>query len=236
MRRGFTWVELLVILTVVFLAVLLLMPVFFHVREASARARCLSHLRSLSNAISIYSAANNNTLPLSMPAADGRWQPKREATPDDVEYWANSISADAIDFTCPVTDAPVAYAYNGYMHGLPNDKIRSNKSAIAIWEGFGKQPRNVSLPRLDCGQTSEPCSFFTEGLGTVAEVPSGTSWTHGRGANFLYLDGHAEWRRLGERAGRPTDARIDPFHQYDKSGRVDRMWLDEEGRAPLFRP
>ena len=236
MRRAFTWVELLVILTVIFLAVLLAMPVFLHVREATARARCLSHLRSLSDAMSLYADANSATMPLSMPVRTGRWQPNAEATAEDSIYWANSINADRDDFACPILDNPSAFAYNGYLHALPTSKTKNPKSTITIWEGFGKNPRNVSLPRLDCGEVAMPCGYDVENIRTIAEAPEGPAWTHGRGANFLFLDGHASWRRLGERDGTPTDPKVDPFHKYARSGHVDRFWLDDAGRAPLFKP
>jgi hypothetical protein len=50
------------------------------------------------------------------------------------------------------------------------------------------------------------------------------------------LDGHASWRRLGEEAGVPTDSNVDPFHRYDRYGQVDKLWLDDDDRAPLFKP
>jgi prepilin-type processing-associated H-X9-DG protein len=240
MRRGFTWVELLVILLVIVAAIALAMPVFLHVREASFRARCLSHLRSLSKSIEVYSAANSGTFPLSMPADTNGYYPDREATVPanaDVDrvFWANAVEVNE-SLTCPILSAPLAYAYNGYLHALDLSSLTRPKQAILLWEGFGKRPKNVSSPRLDCGTMLEPCVFTNLQLDTIAEVPSTSAWTHGRGANFLFVDGHASWRRLGERAGVPTNPKSDPFHEYDRAGRVDRFWLDDDGRAPLFRP
>src|SRR5688500_5989651 len=137
MRRGFTWVELLVILIVITVAVLLAMPVFLHVREASWRARCLSHLRSLSQALDLYSANNAGRLPFSMPADAVRWYPMREATAADLEYWSNAIEMQGEDTACPIINAPVAFAYNGYLHGYDVADIASKASVISFWEGFG---------------------------------------------------------------------------------------------------
>lgn len=236
MKRGFTWIELLVILIVVTLAVMLAMPVFLHVREASWRARCLSHLRSLSQSLDLYSANNAGRLPFSMPADDQRWQPMREATDVDLEYWANAIDMQEDDTACPIIDAPVAFAYNGYLHGYHMADIANTGTVISFWEGFGKRPRNISLPRLDCDRISDPCVADDPSIGTIAEAPTGSAWSHGRGANFLFLDGHAAWRRLGGNAGVPTDPNVDPFHEYDRGGRADKFWIDKEGRAPLFMP
>ena len=236
MNRGFTWVELLVILVVVGLATLLAMPVFLHVREASLRARCLSHLRSISEAIDIYADSNDNVLPFSMPSENGHWETNREATGADLEFWSNAIDVEQDDLVCPVMDSASSYSYNGYLHAFSMDKVSNKGTAISVWEAYGKQARDLSLPRLDCGDVADPCNVNVFAIRTIADVPKDSVWTHGRGANFLYLDGHAEWRRLGGRAGRPTDPTEDPYHQYDKSGRVDKLWLDENGRAPLFKP
>ena len=241
MRRAFTWVELLVILLVLLVAVLLAMPVFLHVREASWRARCLSHLRTLSTALDAYATDHSGTLPLSMPADDERWYPNREATvpaesaPDSI-YWANALSLDFEVLSCPIVSVPVAYAYNGYLHGYRSKDIRDTGEVIAFWEGFGKHPRNVASPRLDCGDVLQPCHYKQTNLATIAEPPTRSAWTHGRGANFLFLDGHAAWRRLGETVASPTDPKQDPFHTYDASGGVDKFWIDNDGRAPLFKP
>jgi prepilin-type processing-associated H-X9-DG protein len=212
------------------------MPVFLHVREASLRAGCLSHLRSLSKAIDLYTANNSGRLPLSMLADADRWHPSREATERDLEYWANAIDMQEGDTACPTIDAAIAFAYNGYLHAYKTADVVDHARVISFWEGFGKRPRNVSLPRLNCQSITDPCVASDLSIATIAEPPTGTAWSHGRGANFLFLDGHAAWRRLGGKAGVPTNQSVDPFHEYDSAGRVDRFWLDKDGRAPLFMP
>lgn len=229
------------ILVVIAVAVLLAMPVFLHAREASLRARCLSHLRSLSDAMAVYVTNNSDRYPLSMPADNRRWYPNREAVIPaeshlDRAFWANALNIDPENLACPILAAPLAYAYNGYLHALPKSAAANPKMLVLLWEGFGKDPRNVSSPRLDCGDVQDPCSVTVESVSTIAEPPPRSTWMHGRGANFLFLDGHAAWRRLGDGAGKPTDPSVDPFHEYDRSGRVNRFWLDKDGKAPLFKP
>ena len=239
MRRGFTWVEFLVILLVIAVAVLVSMPVFLHLREATGRGRCLSHLRSLGKAVSAYSATNNSRMPLSMPADERTWFPLREATVPAINkvdsiFWANATGANISDLECP-SAGKNAYAFNGYMHALPDSSISNLKTSVLVWEGFGKNPKRRSSPRLDCGIIADPCGYFANSP-TIAEAPKRSVWTHGRGANFLYVDGHAAWRRLGKDAGESTDDRIDPFEQYDRSGHVENFWIDGNDRVPIFKP
>ncbi|MEO7454389.1 MAG: hypothetical protein ABIV13_06470 [Fimbriimonadales bacterium] len=239
MRRGFTWIELLVILLVLLVAGLLAIPVFLHVREASWRARCLSQLRSLSGSLAVYASANDGRLPIAMPADELGYYPKTEAqvpamTKRDSVYWANAMEVEVESLICPVVDGGIAYAYNGYLQTIVLSEIADKKTTISFWEGFGKSAKNVALPRLECVEV--PCEFEDESLSTLAEPPIGSAWTHGRGANFLFMDGHAAWRRLGEEAEVPTDPKFDPFHRYNRFGEVDKLWLAEDGRAPLFKP
>jgi prepilin-type processing-associated H-X9-DG protein len=241
MKRGFTWVELLVILLVLLVVGALATPVFLHVREASWRAQCLSHLRNLAEATSVYAAANNHRLPLSMPADETGYYPTVEAQVPatslrDSVYWANAMMVDIESFRCSVVDGGITYSYNGYLHSYDISDISDNSTTILFWEGLGESSRNFAIPRLDCTDPFLPCNYDDVSLDTLGAPPEGSVWTHGRGANFLFLDGHAAWRRLGEKAGVPTDPNVDPFHQYDRSGRADKLWLDESGRAPLFKP
>jgi prepilin-type processing-associated H-X9-DG protein len=237
-KRGFTWIELIVILIVLLLVGALATPVFLHAREAAGRSRCLSNLRSISAALQVYVASNSNTLPLGMPADETQWYPHREPTipaVSDIDrvFWANAIEIEADSLSCPAVEG-FPFNYNGYLQAVSLSRIKRLNETITVWEGSGKAGSRQSLPRIDCTTTNDPCGYF-ESSPTIAEVPAGSVWTHGRGANFLLLDGHATWRRLGQNAGVPTDKEIDPFRLYDSAGRVDGFWLDDDGKAVFFR-
>jgi prepilin-type processing-associated H-X9-DG protein len=187
----------------------------------------------------MYAVQNDSVLPLSMPADSNRWYPNRVANVParnsvDACFWANAVNPTIEDLTCRAVGFS-AYNYNGYLHALATSRTRLPKQAILLWEGFGTSPKALSSPRLDCGRIAEPCGFFV-GSQTIATPPDTTVWAHGRGANFLFVDGHAAWRRLGEVAHRPTDMGKDPYKVYDQTGKVTEFWLDDDGHAPLFKP
>ncbi|MDQ2986819.1 MAG: hypothetical protein M3R13_08890 [Armatimonadota bacterium] len=176
-----------------------------------------------------------------MTASSSRWLPTTPAgvptnSRGDAGFWANAIDIDIDKFRCPAIDSPLTYAYNGYMHALPKGKILNPKTLVAVWGGLGQRPTAISSPQLDCATLSEPCGYFVDDLGSIAIAPKTSVWTHGRGANFLFVDGHAAWRRLGKRSGVETEKQIDPFRTYDQSGRVDGFWLRADGKTELFRP
>ncbi|HET6643970.1 MAG TPA: hypothetical protein VFG65_00560 [Fimbriimonadales bacterium] len=231
-RRALTIAEVLVVLLVIAIAAAVVAPVWAHVKDAARRAACLSKLRKLGVGMAIYIEESDKKLPLSAG-------------------WVAAVSAGS-DFAimhCPsslpagiASGVDVSYTYNGYLNGYPITQIPSLASTVAVWEGMGKAVSrgNPANPRLICPDPASPCVFQPQGGPKSAfDIPKGTMWVHGRGANFLLGDGHAQWRRLGPKEGKPTNPRIDPFMVYDRKGVALEAWTDDgtgTGKALLFMP
>jgi prepilin-type N-terminal cleavage/methylation domain-containing protein/prepilin-type processing-associated H-X9-DG protein len=110
LKRGFTLVELLVVIGIIALLIALLMPALNKARKAAQAVVCMSNLRQLGLALNMYSNDSKDAL---MP--DGYWTydyPSGVQTPRDLHYWQwailgylgrQRVSNYGIDFAGPAS-------------------------------------------------------------------------------------------------------------------------------------
>ena len=140
-RPGFTFLELIVTLTIILLVAALMFPVFARTRESARRTTCQSNLRQIGTALLLYAQDNNGRLP------------SAEASP----HWVGAVMPQVKNigvFLCPseplpsrryadIVARPESVSYQ-YQAGLSNDDPGSSPVA-RDWDPWHFDGVNVLL-------------------------------------------------------------------------------------------
>lgn len=135
----------------------------------------------------------------------------------------------------------VSYQYNGLLQSSSLAAVIMPTEVPMFTELFGKVKyvgASLASPFLICNDGAAPCVYkpandscesdTSNGANSNSFVPSGSSWVHNGGQNWVFADGHAKFRKLGAQhapyAGNvplgdfPTDCHVDPSGGYDVNG------------------
>lgn len=184
-RRGFTLVELLVVIAIIALVASMMLPVFARVRASGRSVVCVSNLKQLGHAFSMYCSDYDGALPDEFrpgwsPPYDywGGWEGYRIA----LQPYLNNLQI----FICPEQGTSTYVSY-----GLP----QWNVIASAVWGVIREQ--DIPSPS-DAILLAENWSTWYSTRDTAhsdAFPPDGNvAWErHAGGANYLFCDGHVKW-------------------------------------------
>jgi prepilin-type N-terminal cleavage/methylation domain-containing protein len=196
-RRGFTLVELLIVIGLIALLISLLIPALNKAREQSNRAKCLGNLRTLGQSMFLYASTFKDRLPNCNPPGVAS---NTAAADMALVAFANNFVRSPKVFFCPsdkgsppeeiVTAMPqvpnsARISYDFYsVYWLPEygPKLSVLKNAPLAWD-VGVDPSAVFNPDQNHGPT---------------------------GGNVVHSDGHAEWQdaKLWDRGNWPSPAHL----------------------------
>ena len=177
--RGFTLVELLIVVGVIALLIGILIPAVAKAREYSRRVGCLANLHAFATALYTYAENYSDHLPNGNPP--GVWTDSAGATQVLVDFAAIYMPTP-ISFHCPTDTDPVPMAITTADYSVP-DSARVSYEFYSVWWApeFGPTVRQLD------GRA--PLMWDLDSAANTSPIKN-----HQGGGNVLYADGHADWQ------------------------------------------
>jgi len=147
-HRGFTLIELLVVISIIALLTAILLPVFFSVRGKARQTVCVSNLRQIGMAISLYAQDADDLYPYGNDPSDLYSQPNIwQSDTAHPEYY------NQVMLMLPLRDILMPYLQNNEIWHCPSDSGYTELD-ISAYDGFGGVPLDATPTAYQKYQTS----------------------------------------------------------------------------------
>ncbi len=210
MRKAFTVIELLVVLVLIGIIAIMLIPALEHGHAEAIRVKCLSRLRQVGMACTMYQSDHS-----------GNWPSARVSVCAEHPEWPDPTGALAVLYP--------AYASQPYLFRCPATEdlvvLASDGNDFMNCANFYVSPKGKAMREADEGKEAPmPPSYFYDGgrtgrggiprrafssrvvygdecvHGYLAAAAGEGEWigedNHPGGGNFLFVDMRAEWLRV----------------------------------------
>jgi prepilin-type N-terminal cleavage/methylation domain-containing protein len=224
MRRAFTLIELLVVIAIIAILAAILFPVFSQAKEAAKRSSCLSNLRQVGTALTMYQGDYDDRLPdrrdlkLSLP---GGYRPWTTWPPSDPRAgWAaltlfpytknddlwncpsgRGIFSNVVQVNQAVSNQPNAKFANYWLWRFDRtddpvaiDNLWGKSEEQAVADLQAANNPQVGFPQGVADIEIAVDSYFPRTIPSVSPELRGRA-VHAGGRNRLFLDTHAKWMR-----------------------------------------
>ncbi len=205
--KGFTLIEILIIIAIISILAAILLPVFARARENARKTSCLSNLKQLGMGVQMYAQDYDEKV----PAAYLYWVPSNT---NYLNSWMQLVMPyvkNAQVCECPSYSAASIFTENG-----PNKQIRiprqSYTALFTITTYAGRSLSEFTKPSETIyGLDNKACSSGAARTAFPAAYCNGFYWgataaeattimnrfiseaPHLGGNNYFFVDGHAKW-------------------------------------------
>lgn len=208
-RRGFTLIELMVVVAVIAVLAGILLPALARAKEKAYQSNCLSNLKQIGLAINMYATENDDSLPGPV-FAGARASYDKNSSQELIWFIADYLgsphpgneTAVSPIFICPgyAHKAPDIGSMVGRKCYLLNDDVDPDPANRIPPFGYPVPPQSEPLKLSAFGNDLPPSSVFAVVDVDKANVNPTVSWwsdlpyepVHGPVRNQLFFDWHVE--------------------------------------------
>ncbi len=233
-QSGFTLIELLVVIAIIAILAAILFPVFAQAREKARQTQCVSNLKQLGVAMTMYLQDFDEQF-FTRPGAsapNGYWQedwwpflliPYIKMKPQDIQNPKENF------FSCPSN--PVKMSPNPRSAPLPEWGLRPTpRRTFEFWMSYALSEHVLDYPAIAMWERPAESLFILESTGRSPNNPDSPAdtdidcgqtneiWSgHSGGLNILWMDAHVKWLKPSLR-GNPLDSRNWDYPPYCPGG------------------
>ena len=186
-RKGFTLIELLVVIAIIGILAGLLVPAVARALEQGRRAKCLSNVRQIGMALSMWAMSNDGSFPPAVDEANKADEPARARFAWLLKH--RYITTTGV-FICPSTRDRVRVDF-------PTDFAARDVSELVLAEhecSYGWDPDKTSSANAEVALVADKPRPEDVRNGDSPDGAEGNSLCHaGDGQNVYYLGGHTLW-------------------------------------------